>query len=65
MPSGTRHRFLIWQVVDERTELPRGGVFTPGGLVGGGGVRAVQRLVARLGKCGVRIAVAGGAGPAE
>ena len=51
-------------VVDERTELPRGGVFTPAALVGGGGVKAVQRLVARLDKCGVRFTVAGGAGPA-
>lgn len=43
-------------ILDDRPELTKGapgGVFTPGGLVGGAGAPAVARLVARMGEVGI------------
>jgi short subunit dehydrogenase-like uncharacterized protein len=47
---------LARTILDDRKELTRftrGGVFTPGGLVGGAGAPAVSRLVARMGEVGI------------
>ena len=45
-------------LLDDRAGLGlKGGVFTPGGLVGSGGAPAIRRLVERLGAVGVKFTV--------
>ena len=45
-------------LLDDRAGLGlKGGVFTPGALVGGGNAPAIRRLVERLGAVGVKFTV--------